>query len=414
MPALPGPTDWPKDWGRLRRRVYEVIEIGRGEDRASRVFDAFLVGLIIANILAFCAETVPHLEALYGPWFHAFEIFSVTVFTIEYVLRIWTAVEVPFLSQMAPWQARFRYARRPIQVIDLLAILPFFLGHLFGLDLRVLRALRLLRFFKLSRYSPALHTLVRVIGNERRALTGAFMLLMAVLLFSSTGMYFIEGHAQPDKFGSVPLAAYWAMTTLTTVGYGDVVPITPLGKFWAMLTMLFGLCILALPVAILSTAFAQEVGRRDFVVTWSLMARIPLLASLDAQHVAEVLPLLHANNLPPNVEVIAPGSPGTAMYFIASGRVRLTTPDGDIDYATGDFFGVVALLDNDVNPGRFQTLTRSRLLKLYREDFHRLEAGNQAVGRHIRKVAAERRAARHLHTREAPRGPSKNEHENEP
>ena len=110
-----------------------------------------------------------------------------------------------------------------------------------GLDLRVLRVLRLLRFLKLSRYSPAMHTLMRVLRNERRSLTGAGLLLAAALLLSASGMYYIEGAAQPDKFGSVPHAAYWAMTTLTTVGYGDVTPITTLGKVWSMATMLCGL-----------------------------------------------------------------------------------------------------------------------------------------------------------------------------
>lgn len=380
----------------LRRRIYEVIEIGRGDDRQSRMFDAFIIVLILANVGAFCLETVPAYADAYGPWFNAFELFSVAVFTVEYVLRMWTAVEVPFLARMSPWRARLRFARRPYQIIDLLAILPFYVGSLIGMDLRVLRALRLLRLFKLSRYSPAMHTLLRVLQNERRSLTGAGLLLTVVLLFSSTGMYFIEGQVQPDKFGSVPAAAYWAMTRLTTVGYGDVSPITPLGKFWAMLTMLFGLCILALPVAIISSGFAQEAGRRDFVITWSLMSRIPLFAELDTAQVAQLSPLLQANNMPANMEVIAPGSPGTAMYFVASGTVKLNTPSGDAEYNTGDFFGVVALIENDVSPGRFTTKTRCRLLKIYREDFNRLEAAHPEIGAHIRKVAADRRAARQI------------------
>jgi voltage-gated potassium channel len=378
----------------LRRRVYEIIEIGRGEDRHSRIFDVVIVTLILANIAAFCAETVPALEASYGAWFHLFEIFSVAVFTLEYALRIWTAVEVPFLARLGPIRARFRFACRPLQIFDLVAILPFYIGTLVGADLRILRAFRLFRLFKLSRYSPAMHTLLRVLSTEARALTGAGLLLLAVLLFSSTGMYFIEGQQQPDKFGSVPLAAYWAMTTLTTVGYGDVVPVTPLGKAWAMITMLFGLCILALPVAIISSGFAQEVGRRDFVVTWSLMSRIPLLSELDTSQVAELMPMLHAQHLPPNAEVITADEPGRAMYFIASGRVELQAAGGNSTFNTGDFFGVVALLDIDAQPGRFITRTRCRLLKLYREDFDRLEMTCPQVASHIRLVAAQRKAAR--------------------
>ena len=207
-------------------------------------------------------------------------------------------------------------------------------------------------------------------------------------------MYYIEGATQPDKFGSVPQAAYWAMTTLTTVGYGDVAPITPLGKLWSMMTMLCGLCVLALPVAIISSGFAQEVGRRDFVVTWSLMSRIPLLAELDARAVAKVMPLLHAHNLPPNVEVIAEGEPCKAMYFVAAGQVRLRSPGQDHTYLTGDFFGVMPMLDGKATEGAFVTSSRCRLLKLFREDFHRLETTHPEIAAHIRATAARRRAMR--------------------
>jgi voltage-gated potassium channel len=361
-------TRWsdPRD---VRRRICEVIEIGRGDDRASRLFDAAIVSLILLNIAAFVAETVPQVRAAWATWFDAFEALSVFIFTVECALRIWTAVEVPFLARMPAWKARLHFAGRPSQIIDLLAILPFYLGPLLATDLRVLRVLRLLRFFKLSRYSPALHTLERVLANERRSLTGAGLLLVAALLLTSTGMHYIEGSVQPDKFGSVPNAAYWAMTTLTTVGYGDVSPITPLGKLWAMLTMLTGLCILALPVAIIATGFAQEVGRHDFVVTWSLMSRIPIFAELEANQVAQIMPLLQAHNLPPNMEIIAPGSSSSAMFFIASGKVRMTCGGEHREYGTGEFFGTVAPAANERMPVQFTTQARCRLLKLFREDF---------------------------------------------
>jgi hypothetical protein len=118
----------------LRRQIYEIVEIGRGDDRASRLFDAFIIGLIALNIAAFMAETVPELSAAYGLWFRAFEAFSVTIFTIEYGLRLWTAVEMPFLARMPPWRARLHLATRGYLIIDLLAILPFYLGGLLGLD----------------------------------------------------------------------------------------------------------------------------------------------------------------------------------------------------------------------------------------------------------------------------------------
>lgn len=371
----------------LRRRIYEIMEIGHGEDRTSKIFDAVIVTLIVLNVAAIIAETVPSIHANYGAWLYAVEVLAVGVFTIEYMLRLWTAVEVQFLSRMSPWRARLSLAKSPALIIDLLAILPFYLHHLVPLDLGMLRMLRLLRFLKLSRYSPAMHTLIRVLQNERKALVGAALLLFTALLFSSTLMYHLESAAQPDKFGSVPAAAWWSITTLTTVGYGDATPVTPLGRLLAGLTMVFGLCILALPVAIISTGFAQEVHRRDFVVNWSLMSRVPMLAGLDAKEAAEIMPLLHAHNFPPNVEIARKGAPADAIFFVASGSID---QQGDIDkssYRTGDVFGATAMLNNDVHSGHVFTSSRSRLLKLHKEDFHRIEARHPHVAAHIRRLA---------------------------
>jgi len=377
----------------VRRRVYEIMEAGRGEDRASRVFDWVIVTLIFLNVAAFVAETVPELAETYGPFFHAFELFSVGAFTAEYLLRSWASVEVPFLSRLPPWRARLTFAGRGSQIIDLLAVLPFYLSQLTSLDLRVLRALRLLRFLKLSRYSPAMYSLLRVLSNERRTLVGAALLLLSSVLFAATGIYFIEGTVQPDKFGSVPQSAWWAIATLTTVGYGDVTPVTALGRLFGSLVMVAGLCILALPVAIISAGFAQELSRRDFVVTWSLMSRIPMLAGLDASEVGQIMPLLHAHNFPPNVEVLPEGGEGHALYFIAAGKVRLhpTEAAGAVEeLGTGDVLGVLALIGNDTHRGRAVTASKCRLLKLHREDFHRLETANPDLARRLRRLAAER------------------------
>ena len=381
-----------------RHRIFEIIEFGHGDSRASRVFDSAIVTLILLNIAAFVAETVPSLAAAYAPYFAAFEIVSVAIFTIEYGLRLWTAVEVPFLKRLPPWKARLTLALRPALLIDLVAILPFYLGMFFSIDLRVLRALRLLRFFKLSRYSPAMHTLLRVLVNEQRALIGASLLLMTAVLFASTGIYYLESGAQPDKFGSVPASAWWAIATLTTVGYGDIAPITAVGKMFGSVVMVTGLCILALPVAIVSAGFAQEVGRRDFVVTWSLMSRIPLLAELDASAVEKIMPLLHAHNLPPNIEVLGEDSAGHAMYFVAWGLVEHRPRDAtdgvsDKAYARGDFFGIVAMLEQEATRGSFVTKSKCRLLKLHREDFHRLEIASPEIAIYLRRKARERREA---------------------
>jgi voltage-gated potassium channel len=392
----PGTAEHGSGWATKswRCRVYEVLEGVREGDRAALWFDRALVALIVLNVAAFILETVPSLEARYGYWFDLFESASVAIFTIEYALRIWTAPEVPYLKRQPAWQARLAWARRPYLIIDLLAILPFYL-HFLGLDLRIVRLLRVMRLLRLTRYSPAMHTLGRVIYGERRALVAAGYLLSAAVIFAATGIHFLEGEAQPDKFGSVPDSAWWAIATLTTVGYGDLVPITPWGKAFGGLVMVTGLCILALPVAIISTGFAQEVGRRDFVVNWSLMSRVPVLADLDALQVAEILPLFHAHNVPPGTEVVARGSAGEAMFFIAGGQVHFTCDVMERTYGTGEFFGLAAMLGENRHYGSFRTIGRCRLLKLYREDFRRLEHLAPEVGRVLRVAAEARVRERH-------------------
>lgn len=145
-----------------RRRVYEVLEVGQGDDGASRWIDQILIWLILLNVIAFAAETAPALRERYGVWLHLFDMISVAVFSLEYALRIWSCVEMPFLRRLPPWRARLRFALRPQTLIDLLAILPFYLGALLPVDLRILRLFRVLRLLKLARYSPALHALTQV------------------------------------------------------------------------------------------------------------------------------------------------------------------------------------------------------------------------------------------------------------
>ncbi len=369
----------------LRRRTYEILEVGQGDQFASRAFDAFIILLILLNAAAFIAETVPSIGRRYGEALHLFNLISVAIFSVEYALRLWTAVESPFMNRLSPGTARLRAAIQPALLIDLAAILPFYLSMFVSMDLRFLRTLRLLRFLKLSRYSPAMHALIRVFVQERRSLAGAGLLLGTALLFASTGMYYLEGQVQPDYFGSIPQASWWAISTLTTVGYGDVTPITPLGRLFAGVVMVAGLCILALPVAIIATGFSQEVARRDFIVNWSLMTRIPILAQLDAGDVRHIMPLLHAHNLPPHVDVIADG--GHAMFFIAAGKVILRSPSRDIEFKAGDVFATASLLSHEPSDGTFITASKCRLLKLHREDFHRIETAHPHVAERIRAAA---------------------------
>ncbi len=382
-------------WLALRKRTFEIVESGRERDVASHVFDWFLITLILLNVIAFAAETVAVVHEKWHHELYLFELFSVAVFTIEYIVRIWAGVEVPFLKRMPPWKARLKFATRPFLLIDLLAILPVYLSFLFPfIDLRVLRLFRVLRFLKLARYSPALHTLMKVIANERRALVGALILTLTMLLFASTGIYFIERDQPGTPFSSVPAAAWWAMSTLTTVGYGDMTPETPLGKIFGAAVMLVGLGLFALPIAIISTGFAQESSRRDFVVTWSLLSRIPLFSQLNAKSIAELMNFLQAHSYPPHWEIIRAGEPGTSMFFIASGEVLVERPDVAVTLHAGDFFGEIAMIEREPYEFTYSTLTPTKILELNHDDYMRLCRAQPEICDHIGAVAVARQFAR--------------------
>lgn len=251
---------------RIRQRLYEIIEAAKPGDRASRIFDLFLVVIIVLNVCAVVVSTVPSISGCIQRFLDWFEIVSVILFSIEYLLRIWTAVQSSRFRD--PIAGRIKYVFSPIALIDLLAILPFYLPLLIPIDLRFLRALRLfrlLRLLKMGRYSTAMQTVSAVMKKKRYELVMTFMILSVLLVISSGLMYFVENETQPDKFGSIPETMWWSICTLTTVGYGDVFPVTPLGKLCAGFIALLGIGMFALPAGILASGFDQELtgkGRR--------------------------------------------------------------------------------------------------------------------------------------------------------
>jgi voltage-gated potassium channel len=375
----------------LRRRAFEIIEVGREGDHLSRLFHGVLIALIIVNVVAFTAETELALHRKYHFEFLLIEVFSVAVFTLEYFARLWVGVEMPFLNRMSPWKARLNLAARPFMLLDLAVILPFYFTFFFPLvDLRVLRLFRIL---KLARYSPALQSLTRVVANERRALLGTLIVTGTMLLFASTGIYLLERDEPGTPFTSVPAAAWWAMATLTTIGYGDIVPQTPEGKIFGGIVMLIGVGLFALPIAILSSGFAKETSRHDFVVSWSLLSRIPVFSKLDAKAIAELVSVLHSRSYPPSTEVVRAGAPATAMFFIAAGEVLIERPGVPVTLRVGDFFGEAAMIEHRSHRDGVTALTHVRLLKLYHEDYMRLCRIQPEIGEHIRAVAEARRQA---------------------
>lgn len=371
---------------RFRYRVHQILESAASDDPASLICDAFLILLILLNVLAVVLGSVASIDEQYGSWLDGFEIFSILIFTIEYGLRIWASVEHLPLREMPPLKARLKFALQPYQLIDLLAILPFYLGSLVGADLRLLRLMRLFRFLKIMRYSAAMQVIVRVFYNEGRALLAALMIMLGLLLVAATGMHYLEGHVQPETFGDIPSAMWWALATLTTVGYGDAVPVTTIGKIWSGLFMIFGLGMFALPIGIVSSGFVQELRRREFVVNWTMVARVPLFHRLEAAEVAEIMRLLQSQRLPTGSLITREGDPVTGLYFVVSGEVEISRGETVDILTSGEFFGEACLLSGEHNLTA-RALTEVNLLLLERADFDWLLRQNPALSDHIKALS---------------------------
>jgi voltage-gated potassium channel len=356
----------------LRRWVYDILEAGHSETWQARTFDIAMTALITANLLAVALESVPFIAVEHHEALAIFAAASVAIFTVEYGLRLWVSVEHPMVRQFGPVAGRLRFALRPIMLVDLLAFAPFYLAPFLGVDTRVLRLFRIFRFLRLAQTSPALTTLARVVYNERRALAGTVVMIFGLAFLCATAMYLIEGDEQPDRFGTIPLSMWWAMTTLTTVGYGDAVPITAAGRILASMVMVLGLGMFALPVGILSSGYVEEIRRRDFVVTWAMVARVPLFSRLDAAGVGEIIRILRAKTVRRGEIIAARGERADAMYFVSSGQIELILPSEKITLGDGDFFGELSLLQHVRRVGTARAMARTDLLVLDADDFERL------------------------------------------
>ena len=275
-------------------------------------------------------------------------------------------------------------------MVDLLAVLPVWFAFVLRADLRVLLVFRIVRFLKLARYSPAMRSLLDVLYGERRALFGCFVILVGATLVAASVMHVIERHAQPDKFGTIPDAMWWAIVTLGTIGYGDVVPVTLLGRIVASITIFIGLIMVALPIGIVATAFAEEIHRRDFVITWSMVARVPLFAELKASDIADIMRLLRAQQVEPGVVIARRGDPAHSMYFVAAGEVEIELERGRIRLGAGHFFGEVAALRRARRSATVVAVARTSLLALDAHDLHALMEREPRVAERIRDVIRSR------------------------
>ena len=252
---------------KIQKRTSQLLSKGNIADKPSQYVDMTLFILIILNIAAVCLESVKHIGDEYKLAFNAFEIFSVVIFSIEYLLRVWSAPARNDLGDSPNLIKRMKYIFSFTGLIDFLAIIPSILPYFFGgLDLRWLRVLRLLRLLKISNYSSALEDFFSAIKADWRSFSAALYLMLIALFLSSALMYIAEHDSQPEKFSSIPETMWWGLITLTTVGYGDVSPVTPLGKIIGAFTAIMGVCTVALLTGIVASAFANQRAQKAAIL----------------------------------------------------------------------------------------------------------------------------------------------------
>ena len=256
---------------KIRLRLYKIFE-NNHNDILSKSINIGLMLLIFANIIAIILSSETDIHKQFFTYFMAFEVFSLFVFTIEYIMRVWVSVENKKFSH--PVKGRLRYMLTPMAIIDLLAILPTFFMIFLGSDWLILRTLRLMRVFKLTRYSRSMELLITVMKQEAETIISAIFILLILILISATGIHLVEGKVQPENFGSIPRALWWSTVTLTTVGYGDVVPVTLLGKVFGIVIVITGIGMAALPAGIMAAGFTAELNRRRERFKTIILSRI--------------------------------------------------------------------------------------------------------------------------------------------
>jgi voltage-gated potassium channel len=374
----------------LRSRLFELIDdspVATAARRWAAALPMLAVALAVGAAMAgTMSGLAPGARLLIG----LAALLAALAFALEYAARLWVAPLRDAEGAARPGFARLRYARSFLGLIDLMVI-PAILALVCGGSAPGIANLAaLFALFKLARYTPGLSLVATVFRNEWRSLFAALTVLLVLLVLASGGMYLLEHDAQPAVFSSMPRALWWGIVTIASVGYGDMIPMTAGGRIFGGLVVLMGIASFALPAGILATGFAAELRKRDFAVTWNLVAKVPLFAGLDAMTIAAIARLLKPQFVPERYVVVRRGDPADAMYFILSGELEVEVAPEPVRLRSGQFFGEIALLTDKARTATVNAVTESHLLALETGDFRRLMRQHPDLEAKIRAEAEQR------------------------
>ncbi|HZU88772.1 MAG TPA: cyclic nucleotide-binding domain-containing protein [Stellaceae bacterium] len=368
-------------------RLHKMLDPD-GAGTAARLFRAAHHALVAIGTGIVLADSVPSLRQAHGGLLAVLFCLVSAGFAIEYAARCYAAPAAPAARHRPPLRVRLAWACSPGGIVDLLSAAAGIAGLVLGGGDALL--LGLVWLCKLVRYAPGLSILGRVVGRAHRALLSLLLGFGIVLVGASSLAFVFEHNAQPQRFGSIPTALWWAIVTVTTTGYGDAVPKTPYGRLLAGLIMVGGILVLALLAAILASFYADEMRRHAFLNTWRVVAGLPFFQQVGAPIVADVARLLRPRDYPAGAVVCRRGEPGDCMYFIASGTVEIRVNPAPLRLGSEQFFGEIALLTGAPRNATVVAVEPCTLLRLDIADFHALMAQQPELASII-KEEAERR-----------------------
>jgi voltage-gated potassium channel len=376
-----------------RARVQELLRLS-DESPQGRRWRLFHVSVLGSGLLAVAVSSIDHLPASVYLALTIVIGLAAFVFLAEYLMRLWAAPEIPRYAGLGDAAARLRWAVTADGLIGLLAVVPAIAissGKIFA-NSDFAAVFCILWILKLSVHAPAMTTLAHVISNERATLASVLIIFIMVLVTAATATHLLERQAQPNVFGSIPDALWWAVVTLTTTGYGDVVPHTVGGKMVGSVVMVSGIVVLALMTGILATGFAEEERRREYLRVWTQVTKVPMFTELGTVTLSEIVSKLRVRNYPARIVVVRRDEPGDSMFFIAEGEVEVRVPQGPIRLGQGGFFGEMALLDRLPRSATIVTREPTTLLVLYASDFYEIAARLPSLVERVEREARRRRA----------------------
>ena len=372
-----------------RRRLYLLMQ-PESPGNGARIFRIVHHLMVAVGVAIIMTATVAEAQAAYGRALAIGFYIVAAFFFAEYVLRVIVAQEAPGGEHRGPLDAQLAWVISLGGVFDLVCALPLLIA------LAHFREPGLLGFvwaFKYVRYSPGLASLGRVISHSRQALLSVLLGISMVLLSAASIAYLLERHAHPDDpqaFASIPATLWWAIATMTTTGYGDVVPQTIAGRVLSGIVMVGGILIFALWTGIIVNGYAEELRRREFLRTWELVAKVPFFHNIGASLIAEVARLLRPRDYPHGSVIMRRGEPGDCMYFVVEGEYEVQLQTGAIRLGAGHFFGELALLTGEPRNATVVAVHDCKLLVLDIVDFHELLARQPELARVIREEGHKR------------------------